>query len=225
MQVHSATFLCSAVSPEQYPPEDLPEVAFAGRSNVGKSSLLNKLLNRKKLVRTSKTPGCTQLLNFFDINERWRFVDLPGYGYAKVPAAVKRRWRPMVETYLTSRSTMRGIVLLLDVRRTPSPEDLTFWDWLKARGMPVVAVLTKVDKLSRNQRKKQAAGIAAALDCEPKALLQFSAATGEGREALWRALKPLLGVTGRGSRDEARGTGSEGTRKLLNAECGTGNAE
>ena len=110
MMIRSAKFICSAVTPEHYPPADLPEVAFAGRSNVGKSSLINKILNRKKLVRTSKTPGRTQLLNFFEINEIYRFVDLPGYGYAKVPAEVQKRWRPMVETYLTSRPNMRGIL-------------------------------------------------------------------------------------------------------------------
>ena len=131
MLVRSAKFICSAVTPEQYPLTDLPEVAFAGRSNVGKSSLINKILNRKKLVRTSKTPGRTQLLNFFEINGIYRFVDLPGYGYAKVPDEVRKRWRPMVETYLTTRENMRGIVLLLDLRRMPSREDLTLWHWLQ----------------------------------------------------------------------------------------------
>ena len=122
MIIRSAKFICSAVTPGQYPPDDLPEVAFAGRSNVGKSSLINKILNRKKLVRTSKTPGRTQLLNFFEINELWRFVDLPGYGYAKVPAEVQKRWRPMVESYLTTRVNFRGMVWLLDIRLEVSKE-------------------------------------------------------------------------------------------------------
>jgi len=154
MIIRSAKFICSAVTPEHYPPADLPEVAFAGRSNVGKSSLINKILNRKKLVRTSKTPGRTQLLNFFEINEIYRFVDLPGYGYAKVPAEVQKRWRPMVETFLTSRSNMRGMVLLLDIRREPSKEDLRLWNWLEAMSIKVVTVITKVDKLSKNKRNK-----------------------------------------------------------------------
>lgn len=183
------------MKPEQYPPADLPEVAFAGRSNVGKSSLINKILNRKKLVRTSKTPGRTQLLNFFEINEVWHFVDLPGYGYAKVPAEVQKRWRPMVETYLTSRTTMRGIVLLLDIRRTPSKEDLTLWHWLQTMGVAVITVITKVDKLSRNKRNKQIATIAKSLGCKGKELLQFSAITGEGKDELWRELLKLLEIT------------------------------
>ena len=192
MIIRSARFVCSAVAPEQYPAAGLPEVAFAGRSNVGKSSLINKLLNRKNLVRTSKAPGRTQLLNFFEINGKWHFVDLPGYGYAKVPVEVRRSWRPMVENYLLGRVTMRGIVFLLDIRRTPSNEDLTFWSWQKSRGLAVITVLTKVDKLSRGQRKKQVASIAQGLECEPDTLLQFSAKSGEGREALWRRLLLLL---------------------------------
>jgi GTP-binding protein len=192
MLVRSAKFVCSAVTPEQYPPGDLPEVAFAGRSNVGKSSLINKILNRKKLVRTSKTPGRTQLLNFFEINGICRFVDLPGYGYAKVPDEVRRRWRPMVETYLTARANMRGIVLLLDLRRMPSTEDLALWHWLQTRGIEVVTVVTKVDKISRNKRNKQVGSIAKSLECKATELLQFSAVTGEGRDEIWKKLISLL---------------------------------
>ena len=192
MIIRSAKFICSAVKPEHYPPADLPEVAFAGRSNVGKSSLINKILNRKKLVRTSKTPGRTQLLNFFEINEIYRFVDLPGYGYAKVPAEVQKRWRPMVETYLTSRSNMRGMVLLLDVRREPSKEDLSLWHWLQTASIEVVTVITKVDKLSRNKRNKQMAAIARALGCKKERLIEFSAMTGEGRHEIWKELLRLL---------------------------------
>jgi GTP-binding protein len=193
MQIREARFLCSATTPEQYPPADLPEVAFAGRSNVGKSSLINALLSRKNLVRTSKTPGCTQLLNFFEVNGRWRFVDFPGYGYAKVPAEVRRRWRPMVEKYLIGRRTLRGLVLILDVRRLPSPQDLSFWSWLQERGLPVIVAVTKVDKLSRNKRGKQVSAIAERLGCGPESLLRFSATSGEGREVLWSALEALLG--------------------------------
>ncbi len=192
MEIRSAKFVCSAVTPEQYPPADLPEVAFAGRSNVGKSLLINKILNRKKLVRTSKTPGRTQLLNFFEINGMWRFVDLPGYGYAKVPAEVKRRWRPMVETYLTSRANMRGIVLILDIRRTPSKEDLTFCHWLQTTGIKVITVITKVDKLSKNKRNKQIASIVKSLGGKAEELVQFSAISGEGRDELWQKLIKLL---------------------------------
>ncbi|NIQ88094.1 MAG: YihA family ribosome biogenesis GTP-binding protein [Deltaproteobacteria bacterium] len=194
MIIRSATFVCSAVTPEQYPPDDLPEVAFAGRSNVGKSSLINKILNRKKLVRTSKTPGRTQLLNFFEINELWRFVDLPGYGYAKVPKEVQKRWRPMVENYLTTRVNLRGMVWLLDIRREVSKEDLTLWDWLRTKELTVIVVITKADKLSKNKRNKQAASIAKSLGMKARELIQFSAISGEGKDEIWEALRQLLGV-------------------------------
>ena len=192
MIIRSAKFVCSAVTPGQYPPDDLPEVAFAGRSNVGKSSLINKILNRKKLVRTSKTPGRTQLLNFFEINELWRFVDLPGYGYAKVPVEIKKRWRPMVESYLTTRVNLRGMVWLLDIRREVSKEDLQLWDWLQAKQVEVIIVVTKADKLSKNKRNKQAASIARSLGREAQELIQFSATSGEGKDEIWLALLRIL---------------------------------
>ena len=194
MIIRSAKFVCSAVTPGQYPPDDLPEVAFAGRSNVGKSSLINKILNRKKLVRTSKTPGRTQLLNFFEINELWRFVDLPGYGYARVPVEVQKRWRPMVESYLTTRVNLRGMVWLLDIRREVSKEDLHLWDWLQAKQVPVIIVVTKADKLSKNKRNKQAASIAKSLGRKAQELIQFSATSGEGKDEIWQALRQVLGV-------------------------------
>jgi len=192
MIIRSAKFICSAVTPGQYPPDDLPEVAFAGRSNVGKSSLINKILNRKKLVRTSKTPGRTQLLNFFEINELWRFVDFPGYGYAKVPVEIKKRWRPMVESYLTSRVNLRGMVWLLDIRREVSKEDLQLWDWLQVKQVPVIIVVTKADKLSKNKRNKQAASIAKSLGRKAQELIQFSATSGEGKDEIWQALLRIL---------------------------------
>jgi GTP-binding protein len=195
MIIRSAKFICSAVKPEHYPSEDLPEVAFAGRSNVGKSSLINKILNRKKLVRTSKTPGRTQLLNFFEINEVYRFVDLPGYGYAKVPAEVQKRWRPMVENYLTTRVNLRGMVWLLDIRREVSKEDLTLWDWLQAQQLKVIIVITKADKLSKNKRNKQAARIAKSLGRKTQELIQFSAISGEGKDEIWQELIRLFETT------------------------------
>ena len=128
MIVKSTEFIKSAAKPAHYPPADLPEIAFAGRSNVGKSSLINCLVNRKGLVRTSSTPGRTQLINFFDVNGEFVLVDLPGYGYAKVPLAVKKEWGPMMEAYLSSRDTLAGVVLILDIRREPSPEDRQMLD-------------------------------------------------------------------------------------------------
>ncbi|MBW1981587.1 MAG: YihA family ribosome biogenesis GTP-binding protein [Deltaproteobacteria bacterium] len=192
MNIHSATFVGSAVRPEQYPPADLPEVAFVGRSNVGKSSLINRLVNRKKLVRTSKTPGCTQLINFFEINKRYRFVDLPGYGYAKVPKTVRRRWRPMVETYLAGRKNLRGIVLLLDARRVPTADDQQLGGWLQEKGLPLIAVMTKIDKLGRNQRQKQLEIIARTLRLARQTIVQFSAVSGEGRDVLWQRLQAMM---------------------------------
>ena len=119
MKIISAVFITSATKPSQYPPARLPEIAFAGRSNVGKSSLINTLVNRKRLVKTSSTPGRTRLINFFEINQQIGFVDLPGYGYARVPESVKKTWGPMIETYLSNRNTLKGVVVILDIRRTP----------------------------------------------------------------------------------------------------------
>jgi len=163
-----------------------------GRSNVGKSSLINRLVNRKKLVRTSKTPGCTQLINFFEINKRYRFVDLPGYGYAKVPKTVRRRWRPMVETYLAGRKNLRGIVLLLDARRVPTADDQQLGGWLQEKGLPLIAVMTKIDKLGRNQRQKQLEIIARTLRLARQTIVQFSAVSGEGRDVLWQRLQAMM---------------------------------
>ncbi len=131
MIVKSADFVTSAVKPSQYPEALHPEAAFAGRSNVGKSSLINTLVNRKRLVKTSATPGRTQLINFFTVNDRLSLVDLPGYGYAKVPASVRRKWGPMIETYLKGRETLKAVVLIMDVRRIPGIEEQNFIDWLE----------------------------------------------------------------------------------------------
>jgi len=203
MIIRDAKFVRSATGPDQYPPAGLPEVAFAGRSNVGKSSLLNTLLNRRKLVRTSKTPGCTRALNFFEVNGRFRFVDLPGYGYARVPVPVRAAWRPMVETYLHERRDLRAVVFLLDSRRVPSADDLLLWDWLREQGKQSIVVLTKVDKLSRHKRQQQAASIAARLSLEPGELIQFSAVTREGRDRLWEAIAGALGASMERDREAA----------------------
>ncbi|MDY6852176.1 MAG: ribosome biogenesis GTP-binding protein YihA/YsxC, partial [Thermodesulfobacteriota bacterium] len=131
--IRQADFIISAVQPEQFPAADRPEIAFAGRSNVGKSSLLNKLLLRRKLARTSRTPGRTQTINFFDVNGEMYFVDLPGYGYAKVPQAVQAAWGPMVEGYLDAPRDLRTVVVLVDIRRDPGGEEENLMDWLNRR--------------------------------------------------------------------------------------------
>ncbi|HMA85483.1 MAG TPA: ribosome biogenesis GTP-binding protein YihA/YsxC [Desulfosalsimonadaceae bacterium] len=192
MQVKSAEFIKSAVKPDQYPPAGPPEIAFAGRSNVGKSSLINTLLNRKHLVKTSSTPGRTQLLNFFDINGDTVFVDLPGYGYAKVPARIKKNWGPMVEKFLATRKTLKGVVLILDIRRTPQDEERDFIDWLLDNRIPVILVLTKADKLAKNKRIKQMQAIARELDITTDDLICFSAKTRMGLSDVWAAIDHLL---------------------------------
>ncbi|HZV82284.1 MAG TPA: ribosome biogenesis GTP-binding protein YihA/YsxC [Geobacteraceae bacterium] len=192
MHVKTTTFIKSATKPAHYPESDLPEIAFAGRSNVGKSSLINVLVNRKNLVRTSSTPGRTQLINFFDVNGTFTLVDLPGYGFAKVPLAVKKQWGPMMETYLSLRPNLCGVVLILDVRRTPGDEDLQMVSWLRTYGVTPILVVTKCDKVSKNERAKQLAQIAGVLGVEKSELCCFSALSREGVDAVWQRIEELL---------------------------------
>lgn len=192
MIVKSAEFVKSAVRPVDYPPADFPEIAFAGRSNVGKSSLINTLVNRRGLVRTSSTPGRTQLLNFFAINGDLMLVDLPGYGYAKVPLEVKRQWGPMVRTYLEGRPVLRALVLLFDLRRVPGEEDIQLLDWLEEAGVPTIPVLTKVDKIGRAQRAKQLRPILEATGLPADAFTFFSSVTREGRDEVWARIAAAL---------------------------------
>jgi len=192
MIVYSATFVTSAPALTACPESALPEVAFAGRSNVGKSSLINTLLNRKGLVRTSSTPGRTQLLNFFAVNDVLHFVDLPGYGFARAPKAVRERWQPMIRTYLGGRPQLKAVVWLLDVRRDPSDEDLRFLDWLEEAERPTIPVVTKVDKLSRNELTRRLAAIARATGLEREHFTPFSAMTREGVPELWGRIEAAI---------------------------------
>lgn len=186
--VRSAVFVTSAVAPEGYPQERLPEVAFAGRSNVGKSSLINCLLQRKKLVKTSRTPGRTQTLNFFRINDAFLFVDLPGYGYARVPQKIKEQWGPMIERYLTSRKELKGVVQIMDFRHPPTADDVLLWNWLKDQKITTIPVLTKADKVPRGKRRKHLQDATQKLDLPPDRFVIFSSVTKEGRELLWEKL-------------------------------------
>jgi GTP-binding protein len=193
MKIISAEFVKSAVWPPQYPPATLPEIAFAGRSNVGKSSLINALVGRKNLAKTSNTPGRTQLINFFLINETLSFVDLPGYGFAKVPQSVKKNWGEMVEAYLKERQSLALVIFILDIRRNPSDEDLSLRDWLEHYRIPYLYVLTKTDKLSNNQAINQYSKIERDLHVEAeKGIILFSAKTEQGKNDIWQALEDHL---------------------------------
>jgi GTP-binding protein len=193
MKISSADFLRSAVTASQYPRQLLPEVAFAGRSNVGKSSLMNTLLHRRGLAKTSGTPGKTQAINFFEINHRFMLVDLPGYGYAKVPRQVQAGWRSMVETYLRERELLRGVVHIVDVRHPPTEQDQQLREWLLFEGVEVVTVATKADKLNRSQRSAHIREVRQTLAMPPDApLLLFSSQNREGRHQLWGRLELLL---------------------------------
>lgn len=196
MKILSAEFLASAVSPQHYPQQPLPEVAFAGRSNVGKSSLINTLVHRKNLVKTSATPGKTRAINFFCINQRFLFVDLPGYGYARVPQEVKASWRPMVETYLRQRETLRGVVHIVDVRHPPTAQDKQLREWLLHHHRPLITVATKADKLKASQRAAHLVTVRHHLALpEQEPLVLFSAHNHEGRLLLWRYLASWLSPT------------------------------
>ncbi len=189
MKVKSAEFVKSAIDPSQYPEDMLPEVAFVGRSNVGKSSLINTLVNRKRLAKTSNTPGRTQLINFFLVNDKVFFVDLPGYGYAKVPLEVKKQWGPMVERYLKTRKNLRMVVLILDIRRDPTEDDLSLLRWLYNYGIKPVFVLTKSDKLSKNRITMRRRAIGEILEVSTDALVTFSARTREGMDKTWKVIE------------------------------------
>lgn len=192
MNIKSAEFVTSATKPAQYPMEGLPEIAFAGRSNVGKSSLINILVNRKHLVKTSSTPGRTQTINFFDINKNFIFVDLPGYGYARVPEAVKKKWGPMIETYLSGRRTLKAVVVIMDIRRTPRKEEQNLIAWLEHYSIAKILVLTKADKLSKNRQERQRAANAETLRVYKENLILFSAKSRLGRDDLWLAIEKCL---------------------------------
>jgi GTP-binding protein len=189
MKIISAEFVKSATKPSEYPQGDFPEVAFAGKSNVGKSSLINALVNRKNLARTSSSPGRTQIINFFRVNGKISLVDLPGYGYAKAPLQVREKWKPMVESYLQTRKEIRLVILILDARRGASPDDLALMDWLDYHQIPSLVVLTKADKLSQIERARQKRALTQNSLLAEKSQAFFSAVTGEGREEVWKMIQ------------------------------------
>jgi GTP-binding protein len=191
--VHTLEFLGGMASPAGWKPDTtLPEIAFAGRSNVGKSSLINRLLRRSKAARVSNTPGRTREINFFRINNQFVLVDLPGYGYAKVSRDRKAEWKPMIEGYLRGRSTLRGIVQLLDIRHDPTNDDIQMLDFLAEVGVPTMIVMTKTDKLTKSQAATRIAAIVSSLGLDEDQVIPFSAVTGEGRDDLAESVMSLV---------------------------------
>lgn len=193
MKVTKSDFIISAVKPEQYPNDHLPEIGLAGRSNVGKSSLINTLINRKNLARTSGKPGKTQTLNFYMINEFLYFVDVPGYGFAKVSKKERDAWGRMIETYLTDRDDLKAVILIVDLRHGPSNDDIMMYDWLKHYEIPVIVVATKSDKIPKGKWGKHLKVVKEALKIEPTdKLVTFSSQTGQGKEDVWSAIKSYI---------------------------------
>lgn len=187
-------YLASAVNKKDYPITNLPELAMLGRSNVGKSSLINRLTNRKNMARTSGTPGKTRTINFYKVNNNFVLVDLPGYGYAKVSKKERERWQIMINEYLYGQESLKGLIQLVDIRHLPTELDIQMYAWLKERNLPYVIVATKSDKLKRGQRAKNLKLIRENLDPDlsPQQLLEFSAKSGEGKERIWQFLNNTI---------------------------------
>lgn len=192
IRILSAEFIKSATKPSEYPPGNFPEIVMAGKSNVGKSSLINALVNRKNLAKISSRPGKTQVINFYLINKKISLVDLPGYGYARAPLEIRKNWKPMVESYLQTRKEIRLVILILDARRGVSAEDLTLLDWLDFHKIPCVLALTKADKLSQLERARQKKALAENSLLAGKAVVFCSALTGEGKNELWKLIQEYI---------------------------------
>lgn len=193
MDVHKADIVISAVSPAQYPSTGLPEIALAGRSNVGKSSFINRMINRKGLARTSGKPGKTHTLNFYIIEEQFYFVDVPGYGYAKVSKTERAKWGQMLETYLTQRDTLKAVLSVVDLRHAPSSEDVQMYEFLKYYELPVIVVATKADKIPRGKWNKHIKIVKDTLNFdENDEFIMFSSETGEGKEEAWNVIEKYL---------------------------------
>lgn len=189
INTHNAEILLSAANKSHYPQDEIPEIALAGRSNVGKSSFINTLLNRKNLARTSGKPGKTQLLNFFNIDDKLRFVDVPGYGYAKVSKTERAKWGKMIEEYLTSRENLRAVVSLVDFRHEPSADDVQMYEFLKYYEIPVIIVATKADKIPRGKWNKHESVIKKKLDFDKNDdFIVFSSVNKDGLDAAWDAI-------------------------------------
>lgn len=192
LDLREARLVKTTVDPHDFPDPPRPEIAFVGRSNVGKSSLLNALTRRKRLAYISRTPGKTQTINYFAVDDLCHFVDLPGYGYARVPEKLRRSWEPMIRGYLDENPRLRGVVALVDGRHPPTRLDQRMLGWLADRGFPILVVLTKADRVPRSRRQDRFDEAAEALGLDREQLLWFSSRSGEGRDELVTALRGLL---------------------------------
>ncbi|HBJ8547743.1 TPA: YihA family ribosome biogenesis GTP-binding protein [Listeria monocytogenes] len=190
MDVNNVELIISAVRPEQYPETDLPEYALAGRSNVGKSSFINTMIRRKSMARISQKPGKTQALNFYKIEEALFFVDVPGYGFAKVSKTEREKWGVMIETYITSREQLRGVIQIVDLRHKPTEDDRMMYEFLKYYDIPVIVVATKADKIPRSKWQKNAKIVRETLDFDPDdKFVLFSSETKMGKDEAWQFIK------------------------------------
>lgn len=190
MDVNNVELIISAVRPEQYPETDLPEYALAGRSNVGKSSFINTMICRKSMARISQKPGKTQTLNFYKIEEALFFVDVPGYGFAKVSKTEREKWGVMIETYITSREQLRGVIQIVDLRHKPTEDDRMMYEFLKYYDIPVIVVATKADKIPRSKWQKNAKIVRETLDFDPDdKFVLFSSETKMGKDEAWQFIK------------------------------------
>ncbi len=195
MIIKTAELIAVGVQPKQYPEPDLPEIAFAGRSNVGKSSLINTFLGRKRLARTSSSPGKTQTINFYQINDAFRIVDLPGYGYARVSKTEREKWGVMIEKYLSTRENLLKVVQLVDIRHAPSTQDKQMYEWLKYYQLDGIVVATKSDKISKNEMQKKLSVIRKDLQMNASDhILPISSLKRRGQEALMKVIEELIKV-------------------------------
>lgn len=195
MNVNNVELAAVAVKAAQYPEETMPEVAFAGKSNVGKSSLINTMINRKALARTSQNPGKTRTINFYNVENKIYFVDLPGYGYAKAPKSEIAKWGKMIEDYLIKRESLKAIIMLVDIRHEPGENDRMMYDWLKHYGHRIILVATKSDKLNRSQIPKHKKMLSSAFGLEKEdILIPFSSEKKSGKEELWAVIEEVTGL-------------------------------
>lgn len=194
MEVHNVDLTISAVDPQQYPATDYPEIALVGRSNVGKSSLTNVLINRRNFAHTSSQPGKTQTLNFYEVEHQMYFVDVPGYGYAKVSKKERERFGQMIEQYLTTRQQLRGVIELVDGRHKPSDDDVSMYQWLRYYNIPTLVVVTKIDKVKPSARNRTVNEVSRGLELpSPDDLQLFSAVSRQGKDAIWQWIEQRMG--------------------------------